>query len=116
MILCNGEHAATIPEFEIQAIRKTVEGPFHVEPHPFLKCGERVRIKRGTLEGVEGILVRKKNQCRLVLSVDMLAQSVGVEVDVSDVEPAPVCKFATGLQTGHAAATGLFQPALAPCG
>ena len=87
MILCNGERVATVPEVEIQAIRKTVEGSFRVEPHPFLKCGERVRVKRGTLEGVEGILVRKKNQFRLVLSVGMLSQSVGVEIDASNVEP-----------------------------
>jgi transcription antitermination factor NusG len=88
MILCNGEQVAAVPEAEIEAIRKTVEGAFHVEPHPFLKCGERVRVKRGTLAGVEGILVRKRNQYRLVLTVDMLAQSVGVEIDASDVEPA----------------------------
>jgi hypothetical protein len=44
-------------------------------------------VVRGSLEGVEGILVRKKNLFRLVLSVDMLAQSVGVEVAASDVEP-----------------------------
>jgi transcription antitermination factor NusG len=89
MILYSGGSVANIPEAEIHAIRKTVEGRYHVEPHPFLKCGERVRVKRGTLEGVEGILVRKKNQYRLVLSVDMLGQSVGVEVDVSDVELVP---------------------------
>jgi len=87
MILSNGDHAASIPEAEIQAIRTTVEGPFRVEPHPFLKCGERVRLKRGALAGVEGVLVRKKNLCRLVLSVDILMQSVAVEVDASDVEP-----------------------------
>ena len=43
------------------AIRMAVEGMSRVEPHPFLKCGERVRVTRGTLEGVEGVLVRKKN-------------------------------------------------------
>ena len=87
MILCNGDRVAIIPEAEIDAIRRTVEGPHHIEPHPFLKCGERVRVKRGSLEGVEGVLVRKKNLYRLVLSVDMLAQSVGVEIDAADVEP-----------------------------
>ena len=87
MILCNGDQVAVIPEVQIEAIRKTVEGNFRVEPHPFLKCGERVRVRRGTLEGVEGILVRKKNQDRLILCVDMLAQCVSVEVDASDVEP-----------------------------
>jgi transcription antitermination factor NusG len=86
MILNHGEHVAVIPENEIQAIRRTVEGPFRMEPHPFLRCGDRVRVICGSLQGVEGILVRKKNQFRLVLSVDMLAKSVAVEIDAADVE------------------------------
>jgi transcription antitermination factor NusG len=87
MILCKGEDPAIVPEEEIQAIRKAVEGHYRVEPHPFLKCGEKVRVKQGALAGVEGILVRKKNLYRLVLSVDLMARSVAVEIDASDVEP-----------------------------
>src|ERR1017187_4758876 len=87
MILNLGQNVATSPEDEIQAIRLTVEGHFRVEPYPFLKCGERVRVTRGALEGVEGVLIRKKNMYRLVLSVEMLAQSVAVEIDAADVEP-----------------------------
>src|SRR5664279_5185276 len=87
MILFHGERVAIIPDAEIHAIRKAGDGPSRMEPHPFLKCGERVRVIRGSLEGVEGILVRKKNLCRLVLSVDMMAQSAAVEIDASDVEP-----------------------------
>lgn len=93
-ILFHGERVAIVPDAEIQAIRKAVEGPFRVEPHPFLKCGERVRVMRGSLEGVEGILVRKKNLYRLVLSVDMMAQSVAVEIDATDVEPVTERNFA----------------------
>ena len=89
MILCTGDHVATIPEVEIEAIRKAVSGPYRIEPHPFLKCGDRVRVKRGAMEGLEGILVRKKNLCRLVLSVNLVAQSVGLEIDASEVEPVP---------------------------
>jgi transcription antitermination factor NusG len=90
MILSKGERFAIIPEEEIEAIRRAVEGPFRTEPHPFLKCGERVRVIRGSLAGLEGVLVRKKNFYRLVLSIDMLAQSVCVEIDASDIEPASV--------------------------
>jgi transcription antitermination factor NusG len=93
-ILFHGERVAIVPETEIEAIRRAVEGPFRVEPHPFLKCGERVRVTRGSLEGVEGILVRKKNLYRLVLSVDMMAQSVAVEIDATDVEPVTERDFA----------------------
>ena len=90
MILFHGENVAIIPEAEVNAIRKEVEGPFRVEPHPFLKCGEHVRVTRGSLEGVEGVLVRKKNLYRLILSVNMMAQSVAVEIDAADVEPLPM--------------------------
>lgn len=87
MILYRGGQVATVPDEEIDAIQRAVAGAYRVEPHPFLKCGMRVRVIRGALEGVQGILVRKKNLCRLVLSVDMLAQSVAVEVNAWDVEP-----------------------------
>jgi transcription antitermination factor NusG len=87
MILYRGEKVAVIPDQEIAAIQKAVDGPCGVEPHPFLKCGTRVRVNKGALEGVEGILIRKKNLFRLILSVDMLQQSVSVEVHASDVEP-----------------------------
>src|SRR5579871_3841636 len=75
--------AAVIPEAEIEDVRRMVESFLHAEPHPFLKCGDRVRIKAGPLAGIEGILVRKKNQMRLVLSVELLAKSVAVEIDAS---------------------------------
>jgi transcription antitermination factor NusG len=86
-ILFYGEQVADIPETEIHNIRRMIEGPHRVEPHPYLKCGEKVRITRGSLKGIEGVLVRKKNLYRMVLSMDLLHQSVAVEIDASDVEP-----------------------------
>ena len=109
MVLLCGERAAVIPEAEIQAIRRAVEGPFRVEPHPFLKCGERVRVTRGSLEGVEGILVRKKNLYRLVLSVDMMAQSVATEIDAADVEPVTTREFANVYPIPQPAGIGRFH-------
>jgi len=104
MMICVGDRVAVIPEEEIEAIRRASSGPYRLEPHPFLKCGERVRVKHGSLEGVEGILVRKKNLCRLILSVEMVAQSVAVEVDASAVEPVTTRSTADALQTQAAAA------------
>lgn len=57
------------------------------EPHPYLVVGERVRIKAGPLDGMEGILLRQKNNLRVVLTVALIMQSVAVEVDAHDVEP-----------------------------
>ncbi len=81
-----GGRPADIPQHEIDAVRRLVESPLRVQKHPFIKCGDRVRIKSGPLEGIEGILVRSKSAYRLVLSVEMLARSAAVEVDVSMVE------------------------------
>ena len=92
MILHRGEQVAIIPDREMEAIQRATRGPSNVEPHPFLKCGTRVRVIRGALVGVEGILIRKKNLFRLILSVDMLAQSVSVEVHASDVEPCALAR------------------------
>jgi transcription antitermination factor NusG len=97
-VLYNGERIAIIPNEEMEAVRKAINSPCKVEPHPFLRCGEAVRVIRGSLEGVQGVLVRKKSFYRLVLSVEMLAQSVSVEIDAADVEPAKA-KVSTGIQS-----------------
>jgi transcription antitermination factor NusG len=75
-----------IPEFEMDAVRRVIESSLAVEPHPFLRRGDRVRVTHGPLERIEGILLRKKNVFRLVLSVEMLMKSVAVEIDASMVE------------------------------
>jgi transcription antitermination factor NusG len=75
-----------IPEFEIEAVKRVIESSLVVEPHGFLENGDRVRVTYGPLEGIEGILLRKKNGLRLVLSVEMLMKSVAVEVDAFMVE------------------------------
>jgi transcription antitermination factor NusG len=58
------------------------------QPHPYLAVGQRVRIKLGPLAGVTGILLRRSGSLRVVLSVDILSQSVSVEVGAEDVESA----------------------------
>ena len=70
-----------------------VSSPARIEPHPFLRCGERVRVTRAVWKVSSGILVRKKSLYRLVLSVEMLAQSVAVEINATDVEPVKAKNF-----------------------
>lgn len=84
--VCSGGSPARIPPQEIDGIRRVVERSVKIEPHPFIRCGDWVRVKAGPLAGIEGILVRKKNFSRLVLSVEILGKSAAVEVDVSLVE------------------------------
>ena len=83
------DRLAVVPEEEIHAIGAVLRSRLPVHPHPYLREGQRVRVIRGLLSGVEGTLVGgKANKGRLVLSVELLQKSVAVEVDCSDVEPA----------------------------
>ena len=76
------DQRAVVPDQEIEGIQKLVRVGLPVRPHPFLQVGQRVRISRGPMADVEGILVRTKpNKGLLVLSVDLLSRSVAVEVD-----------------------------------
>ena len=77
---------ASISESEIRMIQEAIKRNVLIEPYPFLKCGDWVRVRSGPLEGFEGILVRKKKGSRLVLSVELLGKAAAVEVEVSDVE------------------------------
>ena len=74
-----------LPDREIEALRLGIQTQ-KIEPHAYLKCGERIRIKTGVMTGVEGILVRKRNDLRVVLTLDTIMRSVAVEVDVDDIE------------------------------
>lgn len=85
LVACAGR-LARIPEDEIEAVRNVIENRINVEPHPFLKCGDLVRVKSGALSGLEGFLVRKKGQARLIISVNLVERSVAVEIDASTVE------------------------------
>lgn len=88
-IVSYGGRPAAVPFSEIEDVRRIVQSALRVEPHPFLKGGDWVRVKYGPIAGVEGILLRKKNIARLVLSVEMLGKSAAVEVDATHVERIP---------------------------
>jgi transcription antitermination factor NusG len=76
---------AAVPESEIRALG--LSAGLRPQPHPYLYQGRRVRVKRGPLVGAEGIMIRRKERFRLVLSIDLIMRSVMLEVDEVDVEP-----------------------------
>lgn len=76
-----GHEPAPIPDTEIEAIQTVLSSGLAAEPCPFLREGQRVRIEKGSLKDLEGILVKKKSDWRLVVSVTMLQRSVSVEID-----------------------------------
>lgn len=82
-----GDKPVSLPEEEVEILRRGVSGEVRMEPHPYLTEGRRVRIMRGPLTGMEGILLRKKGGMRLVLSIDLIMRSIAVDVDAADVRP-----------------------------
>lgn len=75
-----------IPDAQIEAVRIIVESKLKKDPYPFLVEGMAIRVKRGSLKGQEGVLLRKGNVHRFVVCLPVLGQSIGVEVDASDLE------------------------------
>jgi transcription antitermination factor NusG len=82
-----GQPPMPVDERELDAIRAVIASGPPYGPHPFLKIGGRVEIIRGSMTGLEGILVQQKGAFRLVVPVTLLQRSVGVEVDRDWVRP-----------------------------
>lgn len=81
----SGKLAVPIPSSEIECLRNELPRR-KFEPHPYLVAGSKVRIKSGPLIGMAGVLIRKKSGLRVVLSIDLIRQSVAVEVGTDEIE------------------------------
>jgi transcription antitermination factor NusG len=82
-----GKAPQPVEDSEIEALQIIARNGLPAAPWPFLRAGQRVRIERGPLKDVEGILIEVKNRFRLVVSVSLLQRSVAVEVDRESVIP-----------------------------
>jgi transcription antitermination factor NusG len=80
-----GGQPAPVPDAEISALRQAAGSGLPVEPWPLLGEGQPIRIERGPLSGLHGIVVRARDTWRVVVSVRLLQRSVAVEVDREDV-------------------------------
>lgn len=77
-----------VPDEQVEAVRTMVASTLKVDPFPYLQAGKRVRIIRGPLKGLEGVLIQKRNRCRFVVNVDLLSQSISAEVSADELEAA----------------------------
>lgn len=78
--------ARPIPDSQIEDIRTVLTTKLSLSPYPFLKVGQRVRVRGGALDGVEGILITN-GQRRLVISVESIHRSLSITIEGYDVEP-----------------------------
>lgn len=87
LVSVNG-HPAALADGQVERLRNALV-QLCAEPHPYLTVGRRVRIIAGPLRDAEGILLRRKSRCRVILSMDLILRSVAVEVDIADLEILP---------------------------
>jgi transcription antitermination factor NusG len=84
-IVGGGREPWSIPDSYIHFLREGLRQG-KIKPHPCITSGTRVRIRSGVMAGMEGILLRNKNDCRVVLTLEMIMKSVRVEVEIENVE------------------------------
>src|SRR3954452_10840241 len=85
-ILGSSTEPVPVADHEIEAVQAILRSGQRPEPCPFIREGQRIRVIDGSLEGQQGILLKKKNECRLIVSVTMLQRSVSVEIDHHSIE------------------------------
>ena len=76
-----------VPDEQIEAVRTLIAQDLPWSNHPFLKIGQRVRIRGGALDGVEGVLRSRDGEDTLVVSIDAIQRSLAVRIEGYDVEP-----------------------------
>jgi transcription antitermination factor NusG len=77
---------AALPDKEIAALRTSLMCGVRAEPHRFLTVGRLVRVKRGPLAGMRGILVQRKGKYRVVISIDLIQRSIQVDIETDALE------------------------------
>lgn len=75
-----------VPEKEIINLKNLVKSNQEIDPYPYLKEGQMVRIMEGALKGVSGILLKKENADYVVVTIEILKRSVCVKIDPSNIE------------------------------
>ena len=90
-VLQSSEGPLPIPSYQIENLQTMLGSSEPLGLHPYLKDGDWVVVVRGALAGCSGILVRQNpKRGRLVVSLDIIHQAVSVELDMEDVQPAPM--------------------------
>jgi transcription antitermination factor NusG len=82
-----GGSSLPIPDEQIESIQKVLTQTAPWRSYPFLKVGQRVRIRGGAMDGVEGVFLSENGDHSLIVSVDAIQRSMAVRIDGYDVEP-----------------------------
>ncbi len=87
-LLGNHGHGTPIPEEQLESVRRVVSTGVPIGSHPFLKIGQRVTVRGGALDGVQGVLVGTNRGRRLVVSLDAIQRSISITLEGYEIERA----------------------------
>jgi transcription antitermination factor NusG len=85
-IVGNSRESVSLPDSEVEFLRSDFSRQ-RIEPYRDLVIGEKVRIKSGVMQGLQGTLVRKSNSLRFVLTLELINQHAAIQVSAEDLEP-----------------------------
>ncbi len=77
-----------VEEKQIEDLKILVSSEIKIDPYHYLQAGKRVRVVAGPLRGIEGILVKRKKNYQVIVSLDLIQRSVTAEVCITDIEAA----------------------------
>ena len=80
------ELGTTIPESQIESVKALVSHDLPWTSHPFLRSGQRIRVRGGSLDGLEGIFLRRNGEDSLIISIDAIQRSLSVSIQGYDIE------------------------------
>jgi transcription antitermination factor NusG len=82
-----GGKIAIVPDEQVEAVRKMLEGGYVPDAHDYFDVGDEVEIGGGPMVGLQGILVRKDGETRFVVRVDGIQQAISVHIDAEMLKP-----------------------------
>jgi transcription termination/antitermination protein NusG len=83
----NASGPLPIPETQIESVRTVIERGAECSPLPLRRAGDKVRVIRGPLAGIEGTLLKIGSDSQLVITIEMIQQSVAITISEQDLEP-----------------------------
>jgi transcription antitermination factor NusG len=98
-VVGRGNRPQPVDDTEIASIRTIALAGHPVQPWPFLRVGQRIRLQAGPLAGAEGIFLRVKDEYHLVVSITLLQRAVSVVIEKEVVAPLFFGEHQTSLES-----------------
>ena len=81
----NAAGPVAIQDSEMEMLRRIMDCKA-IEPHAYITAGDKVRVKEGPLQGIVGVVLRKANGLRFIVTLDLIGKSVALDIESSALE------------------------------